>query len=73
MMAKEQLYKDVAAALNHDFRTVLHADANMAGISIAPLCSLSLRHLAANVEVSRALAGKHLIVTVTDCGIICVQ
>jgi hypothetical protein len=67
------VYAEIAAALNLDFRTVLHAEANVAGISIAPLCSLSLRHLAANVENSRALAGKHLTVTVTDCGIICVQ
>lgn len=67
-------YEGIAVALNKDFRTVLHAVATPVGISIASICPLDLRRLAANIEVSRALAGKHLDVSLdAECGIICIR
>jgi hypothetical protein len=68
------VYQEIADELNHDFHTVLHADATAVGISIVPVCPLDLRRLAANIEASRVLAKRpKMTVTVTDCGIICIR
>ena len=70
----EFVYKEIADELNHDFYTVLHADATSVGISIAPVCPLDLRRLATNIEVSRVLVKRpKMTITVTDCGIICIR
>jgi spore germination protein YaaH len=71
--AEKNQYVTVANALNRDFRTVLHATATEVGIAVAPKIALDYYRLIANIETSRALAGQHMTVMLTDSGIICIR